>query len=64
MVSVETNHYFVYKGLGSLSKSYACPLKKIEKGVRVMDLGPSHERMNILFENGKVLAFTVAFQRL
>ncbi len=28
-----------------------------------MDLGPSHERMNMLFENGKVLAFTVAFLR-
>jgi hypothetical protein len=39
--------------------------QKSKKGVRVMDLGPSHERMNnMLFENGKVLAFTVAFRRL
>lgn len=29
-----------------------------------MDLGPSHERMNIIIENGKVLAFTVAFKCL
>lgn len=29
-----------------------------------MDLGPSHERMNMLLENGKVLAFTVTFRRL
>ena len=29
-----------------------------------MDLGPSHERMNIIIENVKVLAFTVAFSRL
>jgi hypothetical protein len=32
-----------------------------KKGVRVMDLGPSHERMNMFNENSKVLAFTVAF---
>lgn len=30
-----------------------------------MDLGPSHKRLHImLFENGKVPAFTVAFRRL
>ena len=29
-----------------------------------MDLGPSHERMNMLFEDGKVFAFTVTFRRL
>ena len=28
-----------------------------------MDLGPSHERMNMIFNNVKVLAFTVAFSR-
>ncbi len=28
-----------------------------------MDLGPSHERMNMLFENGKVFAFTVSSRR-
>jgi hypothetical protein len=29
-----------------------------------MDLGPSHKQMNMVFENGEVLAFTVAFFRL
>ncbi len=29
-----------------------------------MDLGPSHERLNIVIENIEVLAFTVAFLRL
>lgn len=29
-----------------------------------MDLGPSHKRINLLIENGKVLAFTVAVFRL
>ena len=28
-----------------------------------MDLGPSHERMNMISINVKVLAFTVAFSR-
>ncbi len=26
-----------------------------------MDLGPSHERMNIIIENAEVLAFAVVF---
>lgn len=29
-----------------------------------MDLGPSHERINMMIENGKALAFAAAFFRL
>jgi hypothetical protein len=57
MVSVELTIILFRGANGRPSK------KQIYKGVRVMDLGPSHERINNRTENGKVLAFTVTFSR-